>query len=124
MKHSEILKQAKIRQRSLYETFGRGYICNSIKGLPHLGNSSQRTEIISFINDSMKKDARDNTDRYFINEYGIPYWLYLKGCIKAKRIEYNSLSKYFDPDIDYTKLQNYRQSFIDELIRIYKAQGK
>lgn len=124
MKHSEILKEVKIRHRSVYDTFDRAFICNTIKSYPYLGTSKQRTEIINLINDSMKKDAKNNADKYFLNSYGLMYWLYLKGCIGAKAINYSTYDKWFHPDICDNDLQTYRERFIDELIHIYETQGK
>ena len=124
MKHSEILEQAKDRLELHYELFGRAFVCHAVQGVRVNGGYETKKEIVNFINDSMKKDAKNIKDKYFINEYGLAYWLYLKGCVKADRIVYEPTYKYFSADINYEQLQNYRESFIDELIRIYKSKGK
>ena len=125
MKHSEILEQAKVRLKEYYDMFDSAYICYAVEGVKAHGSSKKKKEITDYINRCMKVDAHSNKDRFFINSYGLPYWLYLKGCISPRIMEYErNGAKYFVPNVRTTDLQHYRERYIDKLIKMYKAQGK
>jgi hypothetical protein len=125
MKHSEILEQAKVRLKDSYDMFDSAYICYAVNGVKAHGSGKKKKEITAYINSCMKADAQSNKDRFFINSYGLPYWLYLKGCISPRIMEYNTNgAKYFVPDVNTGQLQYYRERYMDKLIKMYKEQGK